>query len=288
MRSIFSGLRKTKSYFSSLGKDANQEQIILLKSLESFVYSGSYSDYAKKDVFLKFESADDNIIAVKLNMTTDAVRKVRSRLSVEAYRVVGGDVFDLLVEGSSESLKEVGLRLKIAGHSFSSCNLFPSELIERIRLSKFENSEFSFEDCIPELNLLRWLSLPKMSDVMSNVDADRLNYILRLLDDETGTLQEKMKVCEFLSCSDKEVSKKYGSTALKFPPKRDDIDSVSSQYSDESSKDIDVLSDSEDVSKSNSNVLKSSKSVLKSDSSSTDSSFKETVVSDVDIYDNSF
>lgn len=245
MRSVFTGLRKTKSYLTSLGADASREQIILTKSLEGFILSGSYSDYAKKDVFIKYESADDEILAVKLDITTNAVRKVRSRLSAEAYNVIGSDIFDLIIEGSPESLHEVSLRLKVAGHSFTSYNLFPSELVKRIRMSKLEDDEFSFEDCIPELNLLRWLSLPKMSDVMSNVDADRLNYILRLLDSETGSLHEKMRFCEFLALSDKDVMSRYGRKALAFPPKREELFSVSDEgFKETSVEDIDILDNS--------------------------------------------
>lgn len=244
LRSIFTGLRKTKSYLSALGEEVNKQQLVLIKTLEGFVYSGCYSDYTKKDIFLKFESSDDSVIAVKLNMTVEAVRKVRSRLSAEAYKVVGSDIFDLIIECTNESLHEASIRLKIAGHSFNSCNLFPSELVERIRLSKLEDAEFSFEDCIPELNLLRWLSLPKMSDVMSNVDADRLNYILRVLDDEAGTISERIKFCEFLSLSDKDVYKFYSSKALNFPPKRDEMFSVSSEFVETDMSEVDILDNS--------------------------------------------
>lgn len=244
LRTIFTGLRKTKSYLQSLGDEADKQQLILIKSLESFVYSGCYSNYNKKDIFLKFESLDDDVIAVKLGMTIEAVRKVRSRLSTEAYRVVGGDIFDLIIQCTEEGLKEATVRLQIAGHAFNTYNLFPSELIERIRLSKLEDSEFEFSDCIPELNLLRWLSLPKMSDVMSNVDADRLNYILRVLDDETGTISERIKFCEFLSCSDKDIIKKFGKGALTFPPKRAELFSVSSDFTETDNSSIDILDNS--------------------------------------------
>lgn len=233
MRSVFTALRRTKSYLVGLGDDVSQRQVEVFKELTSFVKSGIYTDYSKKDIFLSFEGASDDIIAIKLDVTENAVRKIRSRISNDAYNAIGSDVFELIESGIEENLNDVSLRLKVAYNNFSTSTLFPAELIGLIRQSSLDEKSFEFEDCLPELNLLRWLSIPKMVDVMSNVDTDRLNYILRVLDNQDGTLADRMKIATYICSSTKELASKYGSRAIKFPPKRDEVLSVDIDNSSE-------------------------------------------------------
>ena len=226
MRSVFTALRRTKSYLSGNGAETNEKQFEAYKELYEFIFSGSYTDYSKKDIFLSFEGASDDIIAVKLNLTVNAVRKVRSRISNDAYRALGTDIFELIESTEKEKWDEALLRIKVASNNFTTANLFPAELINLIRQSSIEESSFEFEDCLPELNLLRWLSIPKMIDVMSNVDADRLNYILKVLDGKVGTISDRMKIANYFCMSTKELVSKYTNKAVKFPPKRSEVVSI--------------------------------------------------------------
>ena len=227
MKSIFYGVKRTKKYLDSLEGNATELQKKLLKELQAFINSGTYTDYKKKDLFLIYEDLPDDALALRLGLSTEtSVRKLRSRLSDDAYKYVGSDIFDLIESSDVNKNSEAAMRLRIAGNRFQTSKFFPSELIGLIKKANLDDSAVKFEldDCIPELSLLRWLSLSKMSSVMSNVDMTRLNYILNVLDSTDGTLSQRLKFVDFLCSSDAVIAKKYGESELKFPPKRKGID----------------------------------------------------------------
>ena len=224
MKTIFRGMRDLRIQLECSGSDSVQPQLEMLKRVEDFVYEGSYTTYKKKAIVLQNPFLNDTGLAFKLDMEEPSARKTRIRISDSAYSVLGKDILSLIETGTEKSLALANLRLQIANQSFEPTKLFPMELLIAIRkassLEEREFIEFSIEDYLPELALLRWMSVSSLIDIISMVDVARVEELLKILSGELGTFDDKFTIARFLKSDSASLKKHFGKDAVAFPPVR--------------------------------------------------------------------
>lgn len=226
MRSIFSNLSRTKSIFND-NFNPSEKQLNLLVRAEDYIMGGSYSNYSKKEPFLSFMHHTDFVLSKKLGVTEEAVRKIRSRLSSEAYHFLGTNFFDLLIKGDDKSLEKVELVLNVSSSKFISSYMFPADVLLKIREVKFSESVFDIEDCVPELVLLHWLRIKRIEDAIASVDGDRLVYLLDLIDGKILNFGDRTNVLRVINSDDlSNENLGVSKSKLRFPPVREEVVSI--------------------------------------------------------------
>ena len=220
MRSIFYRV----SYLDSIVKDMNEPvRTDLFERVKAFVMSGCYTSYKKADKFIKYSSLSDSDLASKLNTTVANVRQVRSRISHEAYAMIGEDILNTLEFGDLRSVKSAARDFCVIEKCMDTDDIILPDIMRLLKEYQTDNETFDISDCKYELTLIHWLTTKKIKSLMSNVDLSRLGYLLRVLNGEEGTSTDRAKIIRVILADDlvshvrAEDRKKFS-----FPPVRPD------------------------------------------------------------------
>lgn len=210
-KSIFSQIRHGYSYLNE--SDLNKTEPLRLKTLDllkSFVYEGSYSKYRNKSLFLTLEDEPDKVIAHKLNMTVAGVRQARKRLSEDAFKVLGYDVVDKILYGDIRSCSLISDNLNLLRDSSNDDEFILYEIKERIEGSYIGDgtSTFNLLDCKNEMLFLSLFTVNRFSDFLSNLDSEKINYLLRLLDGRVDNTEDKFIALKYMR-SDKNLNELF-------------------------------------------------------------------------------
>lgn len=203
-RSIFIAIRQAYSYIENDDScDLKDMRLKTLNMLRDFIYEGSYTDYRKKGILLECESKELSVdaTAIKLDVTPEAVRQVRKRVSTDAYNKLGLDIVDKVKYGDKHTLSVVQRSINTLSHLnyHGSCLI---EGIERtIRDAYIGDStlEFTLNECIREADFLRLYNLNTFYKALEGLDTDKLNYLLRLLNEESGTVENRLGLLGYVS-----------------------------------------------------------------------------------------
>lgn len=210
-KSIFSQIRHGYSYLNE--SDLNKTEPLRLKTLDllkSFVYEGSYSKYRNKSLFLTLEDEPDKVIAHKLNMTVAGVRQARKRLSEDAFKVLGYDVVDKILYDDIRSCSLISDNLNLLRDSSNDDEFILYEIKERIEGSYIGDgtSTFNLLDCKNEMLFLSLFTVNRFSDFLSNLDSEKINYLLRLLDGRVDNTEDKFIALKYMR-SDKNLNELF-------------------------------------------------------------------------------
>jgi len=223
MKSIFVKLALVRDILDA----SETERLAIFSRVSSYVYKGDYADYGKKDIFLSCVNSSDSIVGMKLGIAVEAVRKIRSRMSLQAYSVIGEETLDKIATGTITELDEIRRDFDILEKNPVSVKaemLFPGEFLSLIRKYSLVDSEYNIADCKYELALLHWMSLKKIGELLDNIDVDRMQYLLKVINNETFsvTTGDRANIFRVIFCDGDII--KYAKTEDKdkfmFPPKR--------------------------------------------------------------------
>lgn len=202
MVSVFKEIMRTEEILRS-NPDTSELRMSLLINLKNFVLGGTYTNYRGKEVFLKYVFYKDEVIAKKLGISEAGVRRVRAKLSDQVYRLIGKSTLDTILGGSEEDLLDLQPYINGLSNTVSSGSLFSGEILELVNYLCLDTSEnFNLEDCTVELGMLRMLSFPLLKEAFNHLDIEKLNYLIRVLDGETGDLKTRGIVTQALTSTD--------------------------------------------------------------------------------------
>lgn len=220
MRSIFYRV----SYLDSIVKDMNEPvRTDLFERVKAFVMSGCYTSYKKADKFIKYSSLSDSDLASKLNTTVANVRQVRSRISHEAYAMIGEDILNTLEFGDLRSVKSAARDFCVIEKCMDTDDIILPDIMRLLKEYQTDNETFDISDCKYELTLIHWLTTKKIKSLMSNVDLSRLGYLLRVLNGEEGTSTDRAKIIRVILADDLVSHVKADDRKkFSFPPVRPD------------------------------------------------------------------
>ena len=203
---VFRRLETVRSYLESEGGVA-EFRLEAYKRLRAFVYGGSFSSYAKKELLCKTAFWSEAKASSALGLKPVSLRRLRSQYTEACLSVIGEDAFDKVMYGS---VRDISILLNICSvysktKSLGVSSLFPQELISIIERSTLDaNAEYSLEDCKAEMTLLHWLSVLKYTELVNAVDTDKLNYLLRILNGEVGKSSDRVLLMQLLTCDSPE------------------------------------------------------------------------------------
>lgn len=220
MRSVFYRI----SYLETIVKDMNEPaRTDLFERVKAFIMSGCYTSYKKADKFIKYSSMTDSDLANKLGTTIANVRQVRSRISHEAYDMLGEDILNTLEFGDLKNVKSAARDFCVIEKCIDTDDIILPDIMRLLKEYQADNETFDIGDCKYELTLLHWLTTKKIKSLMSNVDLARLGYLLRVLNGEEGTSTDRAKIIRVILADDL-VShvKADDKKKFSFPPVRPD------------------------------------------------------------------
>lgn len=222
MRYIFSLVREARLHLNG-EKSVIPERLELMDIIEDFVNSGSYTKCKQFKKLLEVRNEAIVKQAEHLGLKETNVRRIRSELTADALSVLGDNTIDIVMHGSDDNVRRCLQEVKYNVLTKSTLDLFSHEFLTKVRdINIDDTTTFSVTDCVPELALLYWLSNERLIDLLSNVDLERLKYLLNCIDGKSGTPQDKVKILRIILNDDlfknlkPEMREKFN-----FPPKRD-------------------------------------------------------------------
>lgn len=173
--------------FSNTSKRFSSSEDIEVRSflidLEKYLIGLSYASVRNPEEVSRFLFAKTDETAVAWNVSEEAVRVKKRRLSRKVFSVLGNDFFMLFDKGE-EGLAEAKSRLSSAQDDSSTITLFPSSLISQLR-SVRPAEDVSMSDCADELAFLNRYCNDSMERELSDLDATKLAYLFDVVDNKT-------------------------------------------------------------------------------------------------------
>lgn len=210
---------------ASQKEDWSDKRKELLRLVKEFLLSGKFTSCRRFQMLADMRSKPIRVQAQLLGVSEENVRRMRSGVTTDAFEALGSNVIGVLQYGDELQVSKKLQDLVLLTESCSSAKYFPHELIQSITsVNTDKNVTFPVADCKPELALLYWLSFERYVDLISSVDLERLNFLLRVLNKEIGTTEDRLAILRVLKSADlfehlKEDDKKL----FTFPPERREI-----------------------------------------------------------------
>lgn len=201
-KSIFVSLREGYSYLDSL-QEAESFRKEVLDELNEFVFSGLYTKYRDRRAFLDLENkyADTEVIASKMGISEGGVRQARKRISEDAYKYLGSDVVDRILHGSEKECKIVQDNIRVITYTLSDNDVLLNHVKKVVKNSYIGSGteEFDLRDCKNEIVLLSMFTMTRLDYLLENIDYDKMDYLVRLLDNKVIDSTSRMTLLKYLS-----------------------------------------------------------------------------------------
>jgi hypothetical protein len=152
------------------------------QSVGVFIYSAVYTKRKNALLLLEKFNYPRRVLAEELQIGVDAVNITLSRISDDAYKVLGRNFADVLKYGTELELDELRAVVENYPSPLKLFEIFPAELVNSIKNGVLEKNCYKLCDCKRELTILHWYSLNKMREILLTVDGDKLGYLIRSLE----------------------------------------------------------------------------------------------------------
>ena len=192
-KSFFKEMRNLKKEI----QDAEDREVaVVYLELERYVLSCKYSKYKYASVLVKMllEGRSEEDVANTLGISESTIRYHESTsLSKKLYEIFGKDFFRLMKD-YRENKRELDRRLFLAFRSDTSrYDYCMSDVISEIKNRLDSNSimDYNIKDCANELAFISKYSLSNMKKELSGLDIGKLEYLMKVLDGEKGSVDER-------------------------------------------------------------------------------------------------
>lgn len=177
----------------------DREAGIVYVNLEKYVLGCKYSKYKYASVLVRMllEGRSEQDISNTLGISESTIRYHESTsLSKKLYEIFGKDFFRLM-ENYKENKRDIDRRLFLALRSDTSrYDYCMSDVISEVKKRTIELKadlveDFDIRDCAEELAFISKYSLSNMKKDLSNLDLYKLEYLMKVLDGEKGSVDER-------------------------------------------------------------------------------------------------
>ena len=203
-KSIFSRLDEASDLLDEKGEQDTNYRLEVLKELKEFVYDGNYTKYRNKRSLLDYErfGTKTKLIAQNMNMTSEAVRLARKRVSDDLYAVLGEDVVERIVSGSINECNSIYNDIQAVRYMYGTYDFILESVIGCLDNAYIGSGKEKFEltDCRDELIFLSMFTFRRFELLVETLDSDKLNYVIRLINGE-GVYDEgdRLKVLKYIT-----------------------------------------------------------------------------------------
>lgn len=192
-KSFFKEMRNLKKEI----QDAKDREVaVVYLNLEKYVLSCKYSRYKYANVLVKMllDGRNEEDIAKTLGISESTIRYHESTsLSKKLYEIFGKDFFRLMKDYSGNK-REIDRRLFLAIRSDSSrYDYCMSDIISEVKTRLVEEplEDYDIRDCAKELSFISKYSISNMKRDLANLDLSKLEYLMKVLDGEKGSVDER-------------------------------------------------------------------------------------------------
>lgn len=163
----------------------------LLLRLIAFVQSGKMVAQSDATLFVcrNFRMSTTELqraweLKYKTSKSTNTFRSQRSCLGREYYKLFGNNFYTNFMIEDKKQLAQLSLRLDaLKQENICADDLFYGELVDSCKGSgKFASYNLNVKDCVEEVKLLRLLMKANFLEELQKVDAEKLQYIMYVLD----------------------------------------------------------------------------------------------------------
>ena len=202
-RSFFS-LMKYVDDMLSVSSDTEEFRIKTYKKLKSFVNSGVYSTYKKASEFLAIEDKSADYIASKLGVSKNSVFQIRKRLSDSLYELLGDDVADVILNGTERNCRSLCESIDVLKKVNSDVSFILDGVKRKLEESYIGDIDASFDlhECKNELIFLSLFTTKRFVDIVSKLDSEKINYLLRIISGDIKNSTDRNIVLKFLDSND--------------------------------------------------------------------------------------
>lgn len=165
-------------------------------SVEKFLKEGHYSSYRKANELatLRLGKYSEEAIAAQLGISQGTVRTHTRNVSAELYQLFGSNFFDLLSNYAENRLTVDSVMYRVKHQNKMAVSYVLSDVISAIKDRSTVSKEFQLCDCSQELDFLCRYSRSFLDSVLSEVDVDKLAYLLDVLDGRRGSPETWLNV----------------------------------------------------------------------------------------------
>lgn len=184
-KSIFNRVNEAYDLLDKKGGSDVDIRLEVLDALKDFVYAGNYTKYRSKESLLDYEriGTKTKLIAKNMNMTAEAVRLARKRVSDDLYAVLGEDVIERIVSGSIHECLSVSKSIEVYNYAYTTYDFLLEETIDCLKNYYTESRKEKFEltGCMDELAFLSMFTLKRLGLIVNKLDKDKLNYVIQVI-----------------------------------------------------------------------------------------------------------
>ena len=202
-RSFFSLIRYIDEMLC-ISSDTEEFRVKTYKKLKSFAYSGVYSSYKNACEFLSIENKSANFIASSLGVSKDTVFQIRKRLSDSLYELLGDDVADVILNGTERNCKSLCDSIDVLKKVNSDVSFILDGVKRKLEESYIGDIDASFDliECKNELIFLSLFTTKRFVDMVSKLDSEKINYLLRIISGDIKNSTDRNIVLKFLDSND--------------------------------------------------------------------------------------
>ena len=184
-KSIFNRVNEAYDLLDKKGGSDVDIRLEVLDALKDFVYAGNYTKYRSKGSLLDYEriGTKTKLIAKNMNMTAEAVRLARKRVSDDLYAILGGDVIERIVSGAISECLSVRQSIEVYDYAYTTYDFLLEETIDCLKNYYTESRKEKFEltGCMDELAFLSMFTLKRLGLIVNKLDKDKLNYVIQVI-----------------------------------------------------------------------------------------------------------
>ncbi|MDR0918900.1 MAG: hypothetical protein LBM93_06565 [Oscillospiraceae bacterium] len=144
--------------------EASSAREELFYEVKDFILGGSYTKYKNADEVFKYAFLKSTEAEEKTGVDKGAVDMARKRISDQALKIIGEEVFDVLETGDENSVRAYLKNFKNISANFQAKGILPFELIRYINGKSDMSKSFDISDCKRELALLYRLKTTKLTE----------------------------------------------------------------------------------------------------------------------------
>lgn len=203
-KSIFSKLNEASDLLDEKGEQDTNYRLEVLKELKEFVYDGNYTKYRNKRSLLDYErfGTKTKLIAQNMNMTSEAVRLARKRVSDDLYAVLGEDVVERIVSGSINECSSIYNDIQALRYMYDTYDFILESVMGCLDNAYIgdRKEKFDLSDCKDELAFLSMFTFMRFNLLVEALDSDKLNHIIRLIKGEGAYAEgDRLQVLKYIT-----------------------------------------------------------------------------------------
>lgn len=186
----------SKGFFTRLDEiekkareSGNGRQVSMVVETKKYIKQGSFIKRKNADLVLRYWGIEDRKVSQGTGLSETNVRGIRKDMSDKLFKLFGSDYLDALEYGDDVHLRKCKYKLSIVSTGKGSYDYFPTEFLDIVNSASVE-VDFSLAECKEEYKFLKDFCITSFSGRLSMLDANKVRYLLRVLDRKAGTPED--------------------------------------------------------------------------------------------------